>query len=77
MYVDAHIYIYTYILYIYILEEGPPLEQVIPGFIQGSVSLTLPADFNPELSGKQDGMLTNLPIHRSHYGCDAFINNLN
>ena len=22
-------------------------------------------------------MLTNLPIHRSHYGCDAFINNLN
>ena len=31
---------------------------------------------NAKVDEKQDGMLTNLQIHGSHYGCDAFTNTL-
>ena len=36
----------------------------------GSVSLTLPADFNTELNGKQDGMPANLQIDSSSKGIE-------
>ena len=36
----------------------------------GSVSLTLPADFNMELNGKQDGMPANLQINSSSKGIE-------
>ena len=36
----------------------------------GSVSLTLPADFNTELNGKQDGMPANLQLDSSSKGIE-------
>ena len=42
--------------------KAPLWKRFISVFISGSAGLTLPADFSPELSQKQDGMRANLQI---------------